>query len=93
MEYTNAIEDLKAAIEAAIGRWQGLDWDDPEGRYDEASVEADADRADELGREALAAIDRGDLGAAVEALEEARRLEWAYGDAPVWGPVAAMVVA
>lgn len=54
---------------------------------EEDAVQADAEKAAELGEAAVKAAFLGNWGEAAEHLREARDIEAAYGDAPVWGPV------
>ena len=51
---------------------------------EEAAV--DAKEAKDLGGEAIAAIEEGDVEAALEAIDEADSIENQYGDSPSYGP-------
>lgn len=52
-----------------------------------ADVQSSAKSASSYGDEAIAALQRGDIGAALRAITSAEHLEDEWGDAPIWRPV------
>lgn len=101
----SAIARLRVAVERAISQWAGLDWPtdltvgntDLEGdelgaaiAAEAATVEADAERAAELGQEALDLAAAGHWRGARISIGQAASLERYYGDAPSWAPALAL---
>jgi hypothetical protein len=88
--------DLKtvvSSIKEAQSDWTGLDWSTDEEPSEDflKEVESDASEASDLGDEALKYIclfeetkDPAHLDKALIALQEARHIEWEYGDSPTW---------
>ena len=88
------LSDLINAIRTAQSDWTTLDWGtDGTETYTESEVEDDAAAALSYGDDAIAAIERGDLRAAVELLGlAARRSKIKHGvTPPVRRPVRQMV--
>jgi hypothetical protein len=52
-----------------------------------ADVQSSAESASSYGDEAIAALKRGDIGEALQAITSAEHLEDKWGDAPIWRPV------